>query len=185
MQNIIYLGKCFRFWFCSGRLITNDILWLSSGHGIPAAAADTTDEPVDMRRERDRRRRLVSETDGDRSAIGTIVVDMKTGGGRTSTMSYEMRRNSQQRRVDPGTLGVNDDGGKSRPLYVTGTVDGRLLSRIFRECNPPTDARKRARTQTARNPSSAGRVFGFRQTVRRRGRTAGAPRRVINGRGGQ
>jgi 4-hydroxybenzoate polyprenyltransferase len=42
---------------------------------MPAAAADITDEEVDMRRERRRRRRFISEAVGDPMAIG-ITVDV-------------------------------------------------------------------------------------------------------------
>lgn len=40
---------------------------------MPAAAADITDEALDMRRECRRRRRLISEPEGDPMAIGTTV----------------------------------------------------------------------------------------------------------------
>lgn len=41
--------------------------------GMPAAAADTTDEALDMSRECRRRRRLISEAEGEPTAIGTSV----------------------------------------------------------------------------------------------------------------
>jgi len=40
---------------------------------MPAAAADTTDEALDIRRECRRRRRLISDAVGDPMAIGTSV----------------------------------------------------------------------------------------------------------------
>lgn len=51
---------------------THDILCLSDA-GMPAAAADMTDEALDMRREWRRRRRLISEAVGDPMAMGTTT----------------------------------------------------------------------------------------------------------------
>lgn len=63
--------------------VTYDILCLSSAE-IPAAAADITDEALDMRRDLRLRRRLISETDGDPFAIGittTVLLFLTTSLG--------------------------------------------------------------------------------------------------------
>jgi len=56
-----------------------DILCFSEA-GMPAAAADTTDEALDMRRECRRRRRLISDAVGDPTAIGISVDLLITAG---------------------------------------------------------------------------------------------------------
>jgi len=63
---------------------------------MPAAAADTTDEALDMRRECRRRRRLISDAVGDPTAIGTSVHLLMTIGlglavcDCTSTMAQRL-----------------------------------------------------------------------------------------------